>query len=78
MFLARVEWLPVTSRSHGCHITDKCKISIMIGICLYVVHRDERHAYIHMQLPSAIGIYVLAIIWLCVETQIDLHSPDWR
>ena len=38
MFLARVEWLPVTSRSHGRHITDitavmsadKCKISIMI------------------------------------------------
>ena len=28
MFLARVEWLPVTSRSHG--QTDKCKISIMI------------------------------------------------
>ena len=25
MFLARVEWLPVTSRSHG--QTDKCKIS---------------------------------------------------
>ena len=30
MFLALVEWLPVTSRSHGRHITDKCKISIMI------------------------------------------------
>ena len=33
IFLARVEWLPVTSRSHGRHITDvtdKCKISIMI------------------------------------------------
>ena len=30
MFLARVEWLPVTSRSHGRHITDKCKISIMM------------------------------------------------
>ena len=31
MFLARVEWLPVTSRSHGqTDVTDKCKISIMI------------------------------------------------
>ena len=30
VFLARVEWLPVTSRSHG--RTDKCKISIMIYI----------------------------------------------
>ena len=30
MFLARVEWLPVTSHSHG--QTDKCKISIMIYI----------------------------------------------
>ena len=35
MFLARVEWLPVTSRSHRqtslTHsLTDKCKISIMI------------------------------------------------
>ena len=31
MFLARVEWLPVTSRTHVTHsLTDKCKISIMI------------------------------------------------
>ena len=29
MFLARVEWLPVTSRSH---VTDKCKISIRLYI----------------------------------------------
>ena len=39
MFLARVEWLPVTSRSHGHHITDvtdKCKISIMIVHCRFV------------------------------------------
>ena len=28
LFLARVEWLPVTSRSHT--VTDKCKISILI------------------------------------------------
>ena len=36
MFIARVEWLPVTSRSHvtdGHHRqTDKCKLSIMIAI----------------------------------------------
>ena len=30
MFLAPVEWLPVTSRSHVTSQTDKCKISIMI------------------------------------------------
>ena len=36
MFLARVEWLPVTSRSHG--QTDKCKISIMI---IYIYTRSE-------------------------------------
>ena len=29
MFLARVEWLPVTSRTH---VTDKCKISIRQGM----------------------------------------------
>ena len=30
-FLAWVEWLPVTSRTHVTHsLTDKCKISIMI------------------------------------------------
>ena len=34
MFLARVEWLPVTSRYHtGTSRTDKCKISIMMIIC---------------------------------------------
>ena len=33
MFLARVEWLPVTSRSHVTdRLTDKCKISIMIRL----------------------------------------------
>ena len=31
MFLARVEWLPVTSRSQVTSQTDKSKISIMIG-----------------------------------------------
>ena len=30
-FLARVEWLPVTFRTHVTHsLTDKCKISIMM------------------------------------------------
>ena len=37
MFLARVEWLPVTSRSHS--LTDKCKISIVI----YSVDVDMKH-----------------------------------
>ena len=41
-FLARVEWLPVTSRSYVTHSlthsqTDNCKISIMImSVCLSV------------------------------------------
>ena len=40
MFLARVEWLPVTSCSHVTdRLTDKCKISIMIyiGIAILVI-----------------------------------------
>ena len=37
MFLARVERLPVTSRSHVTDVTDKCKISIMM-CCGVVVH----------------------------------------
>ena len=45
MFLARIEWLPVTSRSHtGTSRTDKCKISIMIAI----IHI---HASIYTQSP---------------------------
>ena len=52
MFLARVERLPVTSRSHVTDITDvtdKCKISIMIMICIaHTTHalydkRSNRH-----------------------------------
>ena len=30
MFLARIEWLPVTSRSHDTSQSDKSKISIMM------------------------------------------------
>ena len=50
MFLAQVEWLPVTSRSHT--VTDKCKISIMmmIGASLSEPHIDElnvRNLYIY-------------------------------
>ena len=49
MFLARVEWLPVTSRSHVTSQTDKSKISIMIEYLLFStliatdlsVHSDE-------------------------------------
>ena len=44
MFLARVVWLPVTSRSHRqTSLTDKCKISIMIytrnGFHTYLKHK---------------------------------------
>ena len=46
MFLARVEWLPVTSRSHGRHITDKCKISIMMIVSITIF-------------PADTGIYIL-------------------
>ena len=43
MFLARVELLPVTFRSHT--VTDKCKISIMIGtlfllICMISIYNN--------------------------------------
>ena len=56
MFLARVEWLPVTSRSHGqMSQTDKCKISIMMCYCVYsllqIKHRFDFQIminYIHI------------------------------
>ena len=49
MFLARVKWLPVTSRSHGRHITDKCKISIMMienNVFVACMHNYYAHVYI--------------------------------
>ena len=52
MFLARVVWLPVTSRSHSqTSLTDKCKISIMIVLlyCMYVQNKmAHEHAHIYM------------------------------
>ena len=44
MFLARVEWLPVTSRSHVTSQTDKCKISIMIPLCKALTLRGQAKA----------------------------------
>ena len=54
IFLARVEWLPVTSRSHRrTDITDKCKISIMIyvGIVILIILNAEC-AYFVILIPS--------------------------
>ena len=54
-FLARVEWLPVTSRSYVTHSqTDNCKISIMTTqLCMQLILKD--------------GIYLKVIIIIIVH-----------
>ena len=64
MFLARVERLPVTSRSHVTDITDvtdNCKISIMIAIAIELpcqildIKIVPNHTYGHENLYSLIS-----------------------
>ena len=41
-FLARIEWLPVTSRSYVIlSQTDNCNINIFIGMCMHVLITDK-------------------------------------
>ena len=83
MFLARVEWLPVTSRSHVTSQTDKSKISIMILlkpcfshaalVCMYIVYIYNLYVH-HMSFVrrchcSMAAIVVLKIYYMFTCTQ---------
>ena len=58
MFLARVEWLPVTSRSHVTDVMDKCNISTMILPFAMII--GKTHPWHHMH------VYMQAIVYTIV------------
>ena len=79
MFLARVERLPVTSRSHVTDITDvtdKCKISIMINIFYTVRGTTPAACACRQQIKSKVTSLKIPVAFPSLLTSASDYTLD--